>query len=168
MRLWDRHPYGSGAEHQFGNYPPDQNVLPPSLRWISTCESEFSEAWASAPNSLLGQTKFAIGFSGRVGVLSIDEDKLDSAIIRRLNDHIFSVDWLDQHTIIYGGQRGHINLLDTRNNCGCMRFQYPAKINHVRKMEGPRIAITGLNESVRLPLRSLLAHVTNHNLSVVI
>jgi hypothetical protein len=151
--------YERRREYYFRNHQLGETVLPPNLvrSQASSCESRVVPAWASAANPFSTQTKFAVGYSGRVAELPAIEGMVASATIHPLNDDIFSVDWLDQNTIISGGRRGNVNLWDTRSGGGCMRFKYPVRINYARKLEGPRIAITGLNESVRLSLGLLLA-----------
>lgn len=121
-------------------------------RHCGSSKLPISPAWSSAANPFSTSPRFAVGLSGKVSDISENEGAYGSTTVQRPNDTIYSVDWLDHNTIISGGRRGEIVLWDTRSGGENMRFQYPALINHIRKLEGTRIAIAGADESVSSPI----------------
>ena len=108
-----------------------------------------SPGWCSAANPFSEQIKFAVGFDGGVREISGGEEDF-SCLSNRIgqDDATFGVDWLDPNTIVSGGRRGDVCLWDTRTHGQSMRFRHPAQINHVRKLKGSQVAVTGMNESV--------------------
>lgn len=153
MSLEDREDYETLCEDQLRKRSHEDLVYLPSLLKLSCGSSQLpiSSAWSSAANPFSTSTRFAVGLAGKVCDISDDEDVYDLTTVCRLNDLIFSVDWLDHNTIISGGRRGEVILWDTRSDGENMRFRYPAQINHIRKLEGTRIAIAGIDESVSPP-----------------
>lgn len=72
---------------------------------------------------------------------------------------VTSVDWLDHNTYLTGERSGAIRLWDIRNDGTSLRFQFPAAINHVKKLGEQRIVVAGLENNVNpsnLPFLPLL------------
>ena len=151
MQLLDRPAGQERAIYRVRGRPPRSISIYTGLIEIGLCSGgkNLSPAWCSAANPFSEQPKFAIGFSGHVIELSGDEGTFTpaSGMIDR-DDSTFGVDWLDHNTIVSGGRRGEVCLWDRRSRGQSMRFRHPAQINHVRKLEGSRIAVAGTNESV--------------------
>lgn len=151
MPLWDVPEYETDPGYLMRSYPYNQILVLPSLIKTNLFSTEMclSSAWCSAANDFCPAATFAVGFDDRVSMILEAEDHFsyDHNAGRRY-DGIFSVDWLDHDTIISGGRRGVVALWDTRTRGDSVRFRHPTAINHVRKLEGPRVAITGTNESV--------------------
>lgn len=152
MPLWDPPEYIQQMGYLRDDSPPGENLLLPTpiKRRYPVGERVVTPAWSSAANPFCGHSKFAVGLSDCMSQISGDEDTWDFSYSTLLDDAIFSVDWLDHNTMISGGRRGEVALWDTRNGGQSMRFQNPAQINHVRKLEGTRVAVAGTNESVSL------------------
>lgn len=151
MRLRGPSPEERPREYFLRYQPPREVFLLSSIvaQRVSLNEENVTPAWSSAANPFSTSIRFAVGFSGKIGHAVDDEDAITYFAIHH-QDRIASVDWLDHNTIISGSQRGQVGLWDTRSNGQSIRFQYPGSINHVRKLEGSRVAIAGINESVSL------------------
>ncbi len=126
----------------------DVSLLPSIVaERVSVDEADVGPAWASAANPFSTSARFAVGFTHKIGYISDDEDSIFYSPMPN-QDVVSTVDWLDHNTIIGGSRRGQVGLWDTRSYGQSIRFQYPGPINHVRKLEGSRVAIAGIKESV--------------------
>lgn len=130
--------------------PPEQVVILPNLPKIRPFGDDKNvSAWCSAANPFSEQSKFAVGFNGYVSAIAGGEDCFSLMMSKEgQHDTIFGVDWLDYNITISGGRGGKVRLWDTRTRGESMRFRHPTRINHVRKLEGSRVAVAGTNEDV--------------------
>lgn len=153
MPLLDLPDYDKWTGYRVGCRSFGQIFGSPALIEIRNGKSHqnLSPAWCSAVNPFSEQPKFAIGLAGHVVEVSGHEGGFApvSGPVDR-DDTTFGVDWLDHNTVVSGGRRGEVCLWDMRmrSHGHCVRFRHPTQINHVRKLEGSRVAVAGTNESV--------------------
>lgn len=132
------------------NYVRGVHILPNLCKTVlSTIHLDtLSAQWSSAANPCSTSAIFAVGSTEEVFVLKQGEAQWHQSPTHHARREIFSVDWLDENVIISGDISGDVGLWDTRSNGSSMRFKYPSKIHHARKLNIHQIAVAGIHEAV--------------------
>lgn len=133
------------------NRPPYQlYILPSLIKSRYEYKDRPHPAWCSAARPFGEETAFAVGLdNGKVSKISEGEgtySRIDS--LGRGGQAVLTIDWVDHDTIISGGRGENVCLWDTRSRGESMRFRHPSHVNHVRRLEGTRVAVAGNKNSV--------------------
>ena len=111
--------------------------------------------WASAARPVSHRSDFALATSS--GTRLIAEDQTGFSIERGMKFRpdrevdILAVDWLNENVVLNGSRDGFLRLWDVRINAlagSSTPLKHPTPINHVRNMNGNRIAVAGIKNTL--------------------
>lgn len=149
------------------NYPNPSPSSHPFTSDISTFMSSTTQNttfWASSPRPCTDRSDFALATSS--GTILVAEESASWSFERQMGFRkhrsaaagergveIVAVDWLDENVVISGGRDGAVRLWDVRikSLAGTSApLVHSSAINHVRKINGNRIVVAGIENRMAI------------------